>query len=76
MVRLKIINNAKSYKYKKSNIKKRQTKHYQCPKYIRILRPDLYNLQTRKEQLKKLLKIGTDPSTYLTAKNLQYQHGP
>ena len=66
----------KTYKYKKSNTKNRETKHYQCPKYIRILRRDLYNLQTRKEQLKKLLKIGTDPSTYLTTKNLQYQHDP
>ena len=49
-------------KTKKLNIKHPQIKHYPCPKYVIMYRPNLYNLQTRKEQLKKELRIETDPS--------------
>ena len=39
-----------------------------------IKRPDLFNVQTRKKQLKKLPKTETDPSQYFTTKNFQYEH--
>ena len=34
------------------NTKNPQIKHYPCPKYVMICRPDSYNLQTRKKFLK------------------------
>ena len=34
------------------NTKNPQIKHYPCPKYVMICRPDLYNLHTRKMFLK------------------------
>ena len=37
-------------------------KHCPCPKYVMIYKPNLYNLETRKKQLIKLLRIETDPS--------------
>ena len=37
-------------------------KYFPCSKYMMIYRPDLYNLPTRKKQLKKKLRIETDPS--------------
>ena len=33
-----------------------------CSKYVMIYKPDLYNLETRKKQLIKLLRVETDPS--------------
>ena len=58
------------------NTKNPQIKHYSCPTCIMIYNPDLYNLQTRKKQLKKKLRIETDSSYYLTTRNLQYHHWP
>ena len=43
----------KTLKTKKLNTKNPQIKHCPCSKYVMIYRPDLYNLQTRKKQLKK-----------------------
>ena len=43
----------KALKFKKVNTKVIQIKHCPCSKYVMIYRPDLYNLQTRKKQLKK-----------------------
>ena len=40
-------------KTKKLNSKNPQIKYFPCLKYVMIYRPDLYNLQTRKKQLKK-----------------------
>ena len=40
-------------KAKKLNTKNPQIKHCTCSKYVMKYRPDLYNLQTRKKQLKK-----------------------
>ena len=39
-----------------------QIKRFTCPKYVMIYRADLHNLQTRKKQPKKLLRIESDPS--------------
>ena len=50
VVRLRILINAKT---KKINTKNPQIKHLRCPKYVMIYRPNLYNLETRKKQLKK-----------------------
>ena len=52
----------KTLKAKKLNTKNPQIKHCPSSKYVMINRPDLYNLQTRKKQLKKWLRIETDPS--------------
>ena len=43
----------KTLKTKKLNTKNPQIKYFPCLKYVMIYRPDLYNLQTRKKQLKK-----------------------
>ena len=43
----------KTLKAKKLNTKNPQIKHCPSSKYVMINRPDLYNLQTRKKQLKK-----------------------
>ena len=43
----------KTLKTKKLNTKNPQIKYFPCSKYVMIYRPDLYNLQTRKKQLKK-----------------------
>ena len=59
VVRLRILINVKT---KKLNNKNSQIKHCRCPKYVMIYRPNLNNLQTRKKQLKKYLRIETDPS--------------
>ena len=40
-------------KTKKLNTKYPQIKYFSCSKYVIIYRPDLYNLQIRKKQLKK-----------------------
>ena len=34
------------------NTKNPQIKHYPCPKYVMIYRPDLYKLHTRKKNVK------------------------
>ena len=49
-------------KTKKFNSKNPQIKHWPCSKYVRIYRRDLYNLETRKKELKRYLRIETDPS--------------
>ena len=59
VIRLKIPINAKN---KKLNTKNPQVKHCICPKCVKIRRSNLYNLQTRKKLLKKLLRIETNPS--------------
>ena len=46
----------KMLKPKKLNTKNSQIKHCPCSKYVLIYRPDLYNLQTRKETAKKVTK--------------------
>ena len=43
----------KKLKMKTLNTKNLQIKHCPCSKYVMIYRPDFYNLQTRKKQLKK-----------------------
>ena len=43
----------KTLKTKKLNTKNLQIQYFLCLKYVVIYRPDLYNLQTRKKQLKK-----------------------
>ena len=43
----------KTLKTKKLNNKNPQIKYFPCLKYVMIYRPNLYNLQTRKKQLKK-----------------------
>ena len=43
----------KTLKTKKLNTKTNQIKHCPCSKYVMGYRHDLYNLQTRKTQLKK-----------------------
>ena len=52
----------KTLKIKLLNTKNLQVKYFPCSKYMMIYRPDLYNLPTRKKQLKKKLRIETDPS--------------
>ena len=47
------LRNLKTLKTKKLNTKNPQIKYFPCLKYVMIYRPDLYNLQTRKKQLKK-----------------------
>ena len=51
-------------KTKNLNTKSLQIKYFSGSKYM-IYRPDLHNLQTRKKQLKKELRIETDRSYYL-----------
>ena len=62
VVKLKILLNPNTENFK--------MKHFSNPysKYFIINRPDLYNLQTRKIQLGKQLRIETDFSKYLTTK--------
>ena len=43
----------KTLKTKKLNTKNLQIKYFPSSKHVVIYRPDLYNLQTRKKQLKK-----------------------
>ena len=43
----------KMRKTKKLNTKNPETKYFPCLKYVLIYRPNLYNFQTRKKQLKK-----------------------
>ena len=48
-------------KAKKLNTKNPQIKHCPCTKYVMMYRPNLYNLITRKKQLRKQVRIETDP---------------
>ena len=52
----------KTLKTKKLDAENPQIKYSPCSKYVMIYRPDLYNLQTRKKQLRIELRIETDPS--------------
>ena len=52
----------KTLKTKRLNTKSPRIKYFSCLKYVMIYRPDLHNLQTRKKQLKKEIRIQTDPS--------------
>ena len=40
-------------KTKKLNPKNPQMKYFPCPKFVMVYRPNFYNLQTRKKQLKR-----------------------
>ena len=52
----------KTLKTKQLNTRNSQIKYFPCLKYAMIYRTDLHNLQTRKKQLKRELRIKTDPS--------------
>ena len=51
-------------------------KYFPCSKYMMIYRPDLYNLQTRKKQLKSNKELKLTLLSIPTIKNLQYQRWP